>query len=137
MYSSSSPEATSSSSSNPKGHTEQPTVLQQPHAGVTSTSHRITTTDTLNNSHSSPGCYNRDTKCSVKSSVRSDVSKSPSRKCSRPKSVVQTNGNLQCHKERLSSHQHSGKDQLGRNIPKNDPGNIFSRSNVRSKVSWV
>ncbi|XP_070767098.1 sodium-dependent lysophosphatidylcholine symporter 1-B-like [Enoplosus armatus] len=124
------PEATSAPS-DPRENAEQPTILQQPHADVTSTSHHNT------KSNSSPCCYNHDRKCSVKSSVLSNVSKSPSGKYSRPKSVVQSNVNPQHHKQRLSPYQHSGEDQLGRQFPENDPGSFSSRSNVRAKVSWV
>ncbi|XP_074498620.1 sodium-dependent lysophosphatidylcholine symporter 1-B-like [Sebastes fasciatus] len=116
------PEATSSSPSDPRENAEQPTVVQ-PHDGATSTSHYNIKTDTLYKSNSSPGCYSHDKKCSVKSPVRSDVSKSPS------------GGG--CHKQKLGALQHSGEDKMGRNVPENDPRPSSSRSNVRSKMSWV
>ncbi|KAM9350496.1 sodium-dependent lysophosphatidylcholine symporter 1-B-like [Symphorus nematophorus] len=129
------PEATSSSS-DPRENSERPTVLQQPHTGVTSDSHYNTKSNTMHKSNSSSGCYNHDKKSSVKSSVLSGVSKSPSREYNRLKSVVQSNVNHH-HKQRLSQHQHSGKDNLGRNCPENDPGTSSNSSNVKSKVSWV
>ncbi|XP_037630059.1 sodium-dependent lysophosphatidylcholine symporter 1 [Sebastes umbrosus] len=116
------PEATSSSPSDPRENAEQPTDVR-PHDGATSTSHYHIKTNTLYKSNSSPGCYSHDKKCSVKSPVRSDVSKSPS------------GGG--CHKQRLSALQHSGEDKLGRNVLENDPRSSSSRSNVRSKMSWV
>lgn len=127
FYSSSSPEATSSSS-NSAENSVQPTSLQQPRACVTSTAHYITKSVSLYESSSSPGCYSGDKKCSVKSFV--DVSKSPSRDYSRPESV-QSNVN----KPRLSPYQRSGEVKLSRNVPENDPAP--SGSNVKSKVSWV
>ncbi|XP_044067467.1 sodium-dependent lysophosphatidylcholine symporter 1-B-like [Siniperca chuatsi] len=111
----------------PEGSSEQ-----QPHAGVTSTSHHNTV-----KSNVSLCCYNHDNKSSFKLSVLSNVSKSPSGENSRPESVVQSNVNPQCHKQRLGPYQHSGEDKLGRSFPENDPEPFSSRSNVRSKVSWV
>ncbi|XP_023260878.1 sodium-dependent lysophosphatidylcholine symporter 1-like [Seriola lalandi dorsalis] len=146
------PEATSSSllssssssppppSSGPRENVEQPTVQQQqqpPHVGVTSTSHYNTNTNRLYKSNSSPCFHSHDKKCSIKSSARSDVLNRPSTKYSRPKSVVQSNVKPQCHKQRLGSHQRSGEANLGRNVLENDPGSFSSRSNVRTKVSWV
>lgn len=131
FYASSSPEATSSSS-DPRENTEHPTILQQPRPDVTSTSHFNTKANTSHESNSSPHGCDHDKKCSVKSSV-----KSPSREYSRPKSVVQSNLNPQCYKERLSPHQHSEENKMGRTFPENDPGPFSSRSNVKSKVSWV
>uniref|UniRef100_A0A3B4YVZ3 Major facilitator superfamily domain containing 2a-like 2 n=1 Tax=Seriola lalandi dorsalis TaxID=1841481 RepID=A0A3B4YVZ3_SERLL len=119
---------------------EQPTVQQQqqpPHVGVTSTSHYNTNTNRLYKSNSSPCFHSHDKKCSIKSSARSDVLNRPSTKYSRPKSVVQSNVKPQCHKQRLGSHQRSGEANLGRNVLENDPGSFSSRSNVRTKVSWV
>ncbi|KAM7405107.1 hypothetical protein PAMP_012392 [Pampus punctatissimus] len=122
-------DAASSSSSDPRKNAEQSIILQQPHAGVTSTSHR----NTLHELDSSPCCYKHDKKCSVKSSIVSNESKSPSGKYSRSKSVVQSDVNPQRHKQRLSSDQHSSRVSSSRNLPENDPG----RSNMRSKVSWA
>ncbi|XP_039656354.1 sodium-dependent lysophosphatidylcholine symporter 1, partial [Perca fluviatilis] len=129
-------EATSSSS-DPRENAEQPTVLQQSNAGATSTSHSNTKTNTLYKSTSSPCCYSHDKTCSVKASVRSNVAKSPSGEYSRPKSVVQSNVNPQCHKQRISSQQHSGEDKPGGFFSENDPGPLPRRSHVRSKMSWV
>lgn len=125
--SSSSSEATTPSS-DPRENPERPTSLQQPHAGVTSASHCGTRSISLYKSNSSPGCYSHDKKCSVKS----DVSKSPSGEYSRPKSV-RSNVNVKCDKQRLSPR--SGEVKLG--LPENDPPPLSSRSNVKSKVSWV
>ncbi|XP_068589601.1 sodium-dependent lysophosphatidylcholine symporter 1-B-like isoform X2 [Cebidichthys violaceus] len=135
------PEATSSSSSSSSSsdlreNAEQTSILQ-PHASATSTSHDNIKTDMLHKANSSPGCYSRDRICSVKPCVHSDESKRPSGEYSRPKWVVQSNVNPQCHKQRLNSLQHSGEDTLGRNVPENDPGPSSSRSNVRDKMSWV
>ncbi|XP_071333181.1 sodium-dependent lysophosphatidylcholine symporter 1-B-like [Trachinotus anak] len=110
---------------------------QQPHAGVASTSHNNTETNTLSKSDPSPCCHNRDEKCSVKLSAHSDIPKSPSAECCRPKSVVQSKVKAQCHEQRLSPHQRSGEAGLSRNLLKNDPGSFSSKSNVRSIVSWV
>ncbi|XP_049436949.1 sodium-dependent lysophosphatidylcholine symporter 1-B-like [Epinephelus fuscoguttatus] len=130
------PEATSSSSDQ-RENAEQPSVLQQPCDGATSTSLYNTKTDTLYRSHSSPGSYSCDKKSSVKSSALSNISKSHSGEYSRPKSVIQSNVNPQRHKQRLSPHEQSGPKKLSRNVPESDPGSFSSRSNVRSKVSWV
>ncbi|XP_042265402.1 sodium-dependent lysophosphatidylcholine symporter 1-B-like [Thunnus maccoyii] len=123
--------ASSSSSSDPRENAEQSTILQQPHAGVTSTSHCNTKTNTLHKSNSSPCCYNHDKKSPVKSTILLNELKGPSGKYSRPKSVVQSNP--QSHKQILSPHWRSVEATLSRNVPENDPG----RSNMRSKVSWV
>uniref|UniRef100_A0A3B4VMR8 Major facilitator superfamily domain containing 2a-like 2 n=1 Tax=Seriola dumerili TaxID=41447 RepID=A0A3B4VMR8_SERDU len=111
--------------------------LTTPHVGVTSTKHYNTKTNRLYKSNSSPCFHSHEKKCSMKSSARSDVLNRPSTKYSRPKSVVQSNVKPQCHKQRLGSHQRSGEASLGRNLLENDPGSFSSRSNVRSKVSWV
>lgn len=113
----SSPES-SSASSDPRENAEQQTILQQTHAGVISTSH----CNTMSNS-------------TLKSSVLSKAAKSPSEEYSMPKSVVQSNVNPQCYKQRLSPYQHAGEDTLDISFSENEPGP--SMSDVRSKVSWV
>lgn len=135
LYPSSSPEASSSSSSSEPGeNTEKPTVLQSSQAAVTSTSHYTT----LHKSNSAPSCcYSRDKRCSVNLSALSDVPKSLSVKYSRPKSVVQLNVNPQWQKQRLSHHQPSGEAGLSRNVLENNPRSLSSRTNVKSKLSWV
>ncbi|XP_018530057.2 sodium-dependent lysophosphatidylcholine symporter 1-B-like, partial [Lates calcarifer] len=129
------PEASSSSSSSEPGeNTEKPTVLQSSQAAVTSTSHYTT----LHKSNSAPSCcYSRDKRCSVNLSALSDVPKSLSVKYSRPKSVVQLNVNPQWQKQRLSHHQPSGEAGLSRNVLENNPRSLSSRTNVKSKLSWV
>ncbi|XP_070824953.1 sodium-dependent lysophosphatidylcholine symporter 1-B-like [Chaetodon trifascialis] len=124
------PEATSSSSG-PRENSERPTSLQQRHDGVTSASHYNTKTDMLYKSNPSDGCYNHDNKCSGKSSVCSNVCKSPSGAYGRPKSAVPSNVNLKRHKQR------SREDNPGRKFPEKDSGSFSSSSNLKSKVSWV
>ncbi|XP_040921956.1 sodium-dependent lysophosphatidylcholine symporter 1 [Toxotes jaculatrix] len=124
------------SSSDPRENME-PAALQQPHAGVTATSHDNTKTNTLYKANSSPCCYSYDKKCPVKSSALSNVSKSPSAKYSKPVPVVQSNVNARHHIQRLSPHLRSGEIRSGRDFLQNDPGSFSGRSNMRSKVSWV
>ncbi|XP_074537910.1 sodium-dependent lysophosphatidylcholine symporter 1-B-like [Halichoeres trimaculatus] len=109
------PEATVSPSDS-RENTEQPKILQQ-------------------QSNTSQCNFSHNKKCSVKSSVHSDVSKSPSAKYSRPAAVVQSDENPQCH--RLGLGQHSGEERLLGNSSWNRSGSSSSRSNVRSKVTWV
>ncbi|XP_070695875.1 sodium-dependent lysophosphatidylcholine symporter 1-B-like [Pempheris klunzingeri] len=123
-----------SSSSDPRENTQQPTkTKEQPH----NASHYKTKTNTLYKSNRSAGCYSHDKKSPVKSSVLSNVSKSPSGEHSSPKSAVQSDANPQCRRHKLSPHQHSGEDKVGRNFPGNNPGTFPSKPNLRSKVSWV
>ncbi|XP_036960316.1 sodium-dependent lysophosphatidylcholine symporter 1 isoform X3 [Acanthopagrus latus] len=131
-------EATSSSSETREHNSERPTNVQPPRDDVTTTSHSNTKTNaTSHQSKSSPRCYKHDKKCSVKSSVPSDVSQSCSGEYSGPKSVVKSDVNLKRHEQRLSRYPQPGEDKSGRNVPENDPGTSSSRSNVKSKVSWV
>ncbi|KAM8754187.1 sodium-dependent lysophosphatidylcholine symporter 1-B-like isoform 1-T1 [Acanthopagrus schlegelii] len=131
-------EATSSSSETREHNSERPTNVQPPRDDVTATSHSNTKTNaTSHQSKSSPRCYKHDKKCSVKSSVTSDVSRSCSGEYSGPKSVVKSDVNLKRHEQRLSRYPQPGEDKSGRNVPENDPGTSSSRSNVKSKVSWV
>lgn len=117
---------TTSSSFDPRGSSEQPTGLQQPHAAVTSHSHCNAKSLSLYKSNPSAGCSSQVTKCSVKS----DVSKSLSREYSQLKSARKS-----LHKRRLSPYQHSGV-KPGQGLPEND--HPYSRRlKVKSKVSWV
>ncbi|XP_034550766.1 sodium-dependent lysophosphatidylcholine symporter 1 [Notolabrus celidotus] len=111
------PESPESSSGSTE-HTEQPIILQQQ-----------SNTSQCNLSH-----YK---KHSVKSSVCSNVSKSPSAKYCRPTAVVQSNENPRCHNQRLSLNQHSGEEILLRKSSWNHSGSSSSRSNAKSKVTWV
>ena len=127
LYSSSRPEATSSSE--PRENAEQL------HPGVISTSQNNTKTDTSHKSTSSPCCYRQDASRLVKSSAPSHVLSPVEYSCG--KSVVQSNANRQHHKQRPRNQKHSGKTRLSRNIPENESGSFSSRTNVKSKVSWV
>nr|XP_020491430.1 sodium-dependent lysophosphatidylcholine symporter 1-like [Labrus bergylta] len=111
------PEATSSSLGL-RETAEQPAILQQP-------------------SNTSQCDFSHDRKSSVRSSVRSHASKSPSGEFSRPKAVVQSNENPRCHKQRLSLHRHSEEEKLVRNSSQRGSGSSSSRSKKKSKVSWV
>ncbi|XP_029363335.1 sodium-dependent lysophosphatidylcholine symporter 1-B-like [Echeneis naucrates] len=123
----------SSSSSHPKKNAEQPTA-EQPHAGVSSTSHHNFRTKT----NSPPCCSNHNNKCPVKSSAHSDVPRSRSAEHSRPKSAVGPHVKRQHHEQRLSPRRRSGEPRLGGlGLFVNVPQSSSSRSNVKSKVSWV
>uniref|UniRef100_UPI0037E84BFF sodium-dependent lysophosphatidylcholine symporter 1-B-like n=1 Tax=Semicossyphus pulcher TaxID=241346 RepID=UPI0037E84BFF len=111
------PDATTPSSVS-RENTEQPAILQQ-------------------QTNTSQCCYSHYKRCSVKSSVLSNVSKIPSGEYGRPEAVVQSNENPQCHKQRLSTIQHSGEEKLGRNSSRNNSSSFPGRANVKSKVSWV
>ncbi|XP_068454449.1 sodium-dependent lysophosphatidylcholine symporter 1-B-like [Clinocottus analis] len=126
------PEA--SSSPDPRENAEQPDGAMQLHRA---TSHNNMKINMSHKSNSSPGRYSHDKICSVASCVHSDVSKSLAGEYSRPESVVQSSVNPQCQKQRFNSLQLSGEDTSERNVPENDPGPSLSRSNVRSKMSWV
>lgn len=129
FYSLSSSEVTSSSSER-RENTELPTILQQAHAGVTSTSHYDSNTLKFENL---PHCYSQEKKNSVKS-VCSNVSNRSFGNGSRHKAdrlIVSP----RCHEQ--SPHQYSGWAKLGINVPENHYESASNRSHVRAKVSWV
>uniref|UniRef100_A0A665TJT7 Zgc:171501 n=1 Tax=Echeneis naucrates TaxID=173247 RepID=A0A665TJT7_ECHNA len=109
-------------------------TAEQPHAGVSSTSHHNFRTKT----NSPPCCSNHNNKCPVKSSAHSDVPRSRSAEHSRPKSAVGPHVKRQHHEQRLSPRRRSGEPRLGGlGLFVNVPQSSSSRSNVKSKVSWV
>nr|XP_046251703.1 sodium-dependent lysophosphatidylcholine symporter 1-B-like isoform X1 [Scatophagus argus] len=125
------PEA-ASSSPDPRENTEG--NQQQPRAGVTSTLHHNTKTNMSHKSSSTPGGYHScDEECSVKSFVLSDVPRSPSGEHSRTE-PVESNVNLKS-KQILNQRQQEVK--LSGNFTANESEPFSSRSDVRSKVSWV
>ncbi|CAJ1084655.1 sodium-dependent lysophosphatidylcholine symporter 1 [Xyrichtys novacula] len=114
---------------------EQPSTAQPDAALSSSGSREISEQPASLQQQSDPSqcSFSHNKKCSVKSSVCSNVSKSPSTEFSGPTAVVQSNENPQCQEQRLSRTQHSGGEKLVRNSLKIH----YSGSNVRSKVTWV
>ncbi|KAM9856155.1 sodium-dependent lysophosphatidylcholine symporter 1-B-like [Aulostomus maculatus] len=108
------PEALSSSSPTSSDHRRH---AAQPHTR---------TSDSNTKSNPSPGSFDHDVKCSVRSSVTSNISKSHSGNDSSSKSGVRPNINHQRRERRLNSHLHPDEAQTS-----------SRRSNKRSKVSWV
>lgn len=133
LYSLSRPDDTLSSSDQ-RENPEPPTGPQQPRASVTPTSccnTNPTNPSFVNKSQSSAGCYNHDSKCSV----NSGASKSPFREYSRPKSV-RLNTNVACGKQKLYLYQQS-EISLDRNHLEKEATPFSTRTNLKSKVSWV